>query len=57
MILYLSEKVKSSKQDLDAQVVGMTQARMIVILILLSKNPIKKSTGVKATMAAEKEGL
>ena len=57
MILYFSEKVKSLKRDLDAQEVEATQAQVIVILILLLKDPVMERTGVEITMAAGKEGL
>ena len=57
MILYFSEKVKSLKRDLDAQEVEVTQAQVIVILILLLKDPVMERTGVEVTMAAGKEGL
>jgi phosphoribosylformylglycinamidine (FGAM) synthase PurS component len=57
MILYFSEKVKSLKRDLDAQEVEATQAQVIVILILLLKDPVMERTEVEVTMAAGKEGL
>ena len=57
MILYFSEKVKSLKRDLDAQEVEVIQAQVIVILILLLKDPVMERTGVEITMAAGKEGL
>ena len=57
MIINFSGKVKSSKRDLDAQEVEVTQAQMIVILILFLKDPIMERTGVEVTMAAGKKGL
>ena len=57
MILYFPGKVKSLKRDLDAQEVEVIQAQVIVILILLLKDPVMERTGVEITMAAGKEGL